>query len=66
MFAGSIAFVSALFIFGVEDKGAVMWYAFIVGNIVYYIVGIVLTFAFKDNRAFCKYVCPVTVFLKPM
>ena len=24
-----------------------------------------LAFAFKDNRAFCKYVCPVTVFLKP-
>ena len=20
----------------------------------------------KDNRAFCKYICPVTVFLKPM
>ena len=20
---------------------------------------------FKDNRAFCKYICPVTVFLKP-
>lgn len=66
VFAGSIAFVSALFIFGVEDKGTVMWYAFIVGNIIYYIVGIALAFAFKDNRAFCKYVCPVTVFLKPM
>lgn len=66
VFAGSIAFVSALFIFGVKDKGTVMWYAFIVGNIVYYIVGIAMAFAFKDNRAFCKYVCPVTVFLKPM
>lgn len=43
-----------------------MWYAFIVGNIVYYIVGIALAFALKDNRAFCKYICPVTVFLKPM
>ena len=20
----------------------------------------------KDNRAFCKYICPITVFLKPM
>ena len=29
-------------------------------------VGIILAFAFKDNRAFCKYICPVTVFLKPM
>ena len=26
----------------------------------------VLDFAFKDNRAFCKYLCPITVFLKPM
>lgn len=25
-----------------------------------------ITFAFKDNRAFCKYICPITVFLKPM
>lgn len=23
-------------------------------------------FAFKDNRAFCKYLCPITVSLKPM
>ena len=29
-------------------------------------VGIALAFAFKDNRAFCKYICPITVFLKPM
>lgn len=34
--------------------------------ILYYAVGIGLAFAFKDNRAFCKYVCPITVFLKPM
>ena len=44
----------------------VMFWAFIVGNVVYYAVGIALAFAFKDNRAFCKYVCPITVFLKPM
>lgn len=25
-----------------------------------------LAFVFKDNRAFCKYLCPITVFLKPM
>ena len=29
-------------------------------------VGVILAFAFRDNRAFCKYVCPITVFLKPM
>lgn len=32
----------------------------------YYAVGIALVFAFKDNRAFCKYICPITIFLKPM
>lgn len=26
----------------------------------------ILAFAWKDNRAFCKYICPITVFLKPM
>jgi len=25
-----------------------------------------LAFSFKDNRAFCKYICPITIFLKPM
>ena len=35
-------------------------------NIIYYVVGIILAFTLKDNRAFCKYICPVTVFLKPM
>ena len=25
-----------------------------------------LALLFKDNRAFCKYICPITVFLKPM
>ena len=34
--------------------------------ILYYAVGIALAFRCKDNRAFCKYLCPVTVFLKPM
>ena len=44
----------------------IMFWIFLGGNTFYYIVGIVLAFVFKDNRAFCKYLCPVTVFLKPM
>ena len=39
----------------------IMFWAFIIGNILYYTVGIILAFAFKDNRAFCKYICPITV-----
>ena len=42
-----------------------MYWSFIAGNILYYGTGIILAFAFKDNRAFCKYICPITVFLKP-
>lgn len=37
---------------------------FLVGNLFYYGVGIGLAFWLKDNRAFCKYVCPVAVPLK--
>ena len=29
-------------------------------------LGILLAFIYQDNRAFCKYLCPITVFLKPM
>jgi len=36
----------------------------ITGNIFYFISGIVLTFSLKDNRAFCKYLCPITTLLK--
>jgi len=43
----------------------IMYISFIAGNVIYYIAGISLAFIFKDNRAFCKYLCPVTVFLKP-
>ena len=67
-FAVSLVFVGALFLFGVgdEQKEQIMFVAFLVGNALYYAVGIILAYALKDNRAFCKYVCPVTVFLKPM
>ena len=66
VFAGSLVFVSALFLLHAKDLPRIMSIAFIAGNLVYYAVGVVLALAFRDNRAFCKYVCPVTVFLKPM
>lgn len=47
---------------GALGQTAVIWY--IIGNLAYYLVGIVLAYALKDNRAFCKYVCPVVVPLK--
>lgn len=65
-FALSLIFVSALFLAKVGNIEKIMFLSFIVGNILYYTAGIILAFMFKDNRAFCKYICPITVFLKPM
>ena len=65
-FALSFLFVSALFLLKVGNLERIMFWTFLFGNLAYYLVGIALAFLFKDNRAFCKYICPVTVFLKPM
>ncbi len=47
---------------GATGSTAVTW--FIAGNVAYYFVGIVLAYALRDNRAFCKVLCPVSVVLK--
>jgi polyferredoxin len=47
---------------GATGKMAVAW--FIVGNVLYYAAGIWLAYKYQDNRAFCKYLCPVSVPLK--
>lgn len=47
---------------GASGTIAVTW--FIIGNLLYYVIGIALAYTLKDNRAFCKYVCPVSVPLK--
>ncbi|HHW91297.1 MAG TPA: 4Fe-4S dicluster domain-containing protein, partial [Firmicutes bacterium] len=64
-FLRSFLFVLSLFLLKVSDMELVMFWSFIVGNIIYYAVGITMAFVLKDNRAFCKYICPLTVFLKP-
>ena len=55
-----------VYVFGFRDGAAgtlaVTW--FIIGNLLYYAIGIILAYTLKDNRAFCKYVCPVSVPLK--
>lgn len=65
-FAVSLIFVSMLLLAHAGNMERIMFWAFIIGNVSYYAVGVILAFSFKDNRAFCKYICPVTVFLKPM
>jgi len=41
---------------------AVQW--FLVGNALYYVSAVALAVRLRDNRAFCKYLCPITVPLK--
>jgi ferredoxin-type protein NapH len=41
---------------------ALLW--FIGGNAIYYVSGIIMAFIYKDNRAFCKILCPITAILK--
>ena len=66
LFALSLAFVLGLFWLAPGDLEQVMYVAFLLGNLFYYAAGIFLAYKFQDNRAFCKYLCPITVFLKPM
>lgn len=40
-----------------------LWW-FLGGNIAYFVSGIVLAAVLRDNRAFCKYVCPIVGFFK--
>ena len=47
---------------GAAGNTALYW--FVIGNLLYYAVGIGMAYALKDNRAFCKYLCPVSVPLK--
>lgn len=66
IFAVSLIFTAALFFCYAGNLERVMFWCFLIGNILYYAAGILLAFIFNDNRAFCKYLCPITVFLKPM
>jgi ferredoxin-type protein NapH len=66
-FLASLGLVAALwygFAYRPGDGGppALAW--FLGGNALYYLVGVALALHLKDNRAFCKYVCPVSVPLK--
>ena len=65
VFAVSLVFCIILYLLNVPYLGRFMFWSFVIGNILYFGTGVILAFVFKDNRAFCKYICPITVFLKP-
>jgi ferredoxin-type protein NapH len=48
----------------IKGQSMVELYWLLVGNVLYYGIGIVLAFTLKDNRAFCKYVCPIPTLQK--
>ena len=64
MFLVILCGMVSLFILKLSNLDLIIYYLFIAGNLAYYAVGIILAYKLKDNRAFCKYVCPITVFLK--
>ena len=65
IFTATLAYFCVIWFLYRDKINSIMFISFIAGNALYYIAGISLAFIFKDNRAFCKYLCPVTVFLKP-
>lgn len=65
VFLASLLFVGSLFWLQVPGMDRILFWSFVIGNLLYYAAGIALAFALRDNRAFCKYICPITVFLKP-
>lgn len=65
IFIASLMMVGAFVTIHIQQLERVMFWSFVIGNAIYYAVGIGLAFACQDNRAFCKYICPITIFLKP-
>lgn len=66
-FAVSLAVVLAvIYWFGYETQRHAIReiYWLIGGNVFYYASALILAFAMQDNRAFCKYLCPITTLLK--
>lgn len=46
----------------VTGTGVLLW--FLLGLALYDLTGIVLALVLKDNRAFCKYACPIAALMK--
>ena len=61
---GSFIFVVVLFWIHPSNMERIMWWSFLIGNAIYYALGISLAYYFKDNRAFCKYICPISLIQK--
>ena len=47
-----------------EPTGQIALTWLVGGNIIYFTSAIILAYSLKDNRAFCKYICPITAIIK--
>jgi len=47
---------------GATGRLGVVWFG--IGTLAYYAVGVTMALVLRDNRAFCKYLCPLAVPLK--
>jgi ferredoxin-type protein NapH len=57
---GTVALLYFVFHWRFEREGTPLeFYLMLSGNILYYVLAIGMAFWFKDNRAFCKYACPI-------
>ena len=66
-FAASLALVTVLFFifdYRLAGEGSTELEWLIIGNGAYYLAAIILTIVLRDNRAFCKYICPIPVTMK--
>lgn len=45
---------------GYQKGSSVSLLWMLIGNIFYYIIALFLAYFLKDNRAFCKYICPIS------
>ncbi len=66
-FLGSLGLVAGLWFltgYRVTMASAAELGWLLAGNVLYFASGIGLAFALRDNRAFCKYLCPIIVPLK--
>ena len=67
-FAVSLGLVAVFWIFlkqrdfGQQTMTELVW--LVVGNAIYDVLAILLAWSLKDNRAFCKYVCPIPILMK--
>jgi ferredoxin len=61
---GLVAVVWWGFNYRVENQSITELYWLLGGNLLYYVIGIGLAYALQDNRAFCKYVCPIPTLQK--